>query len=134
MQPQRFFLRKEDKLKSRKTIDEIFKSGNNFSLYPFKIWWLAVANETALQTGFGVSARQFKKAVDRNSVKRLMREAYRLQKNELQLQLQEEQKALRVFILYIGKERLDYETSFKKFTLILNRLRKLDSGAADKKA
>lgn len=131
MQPQRFFLKKEDKLKSRKTIDEVFNSGNNFSVYPFKIWWLAVNNETALQAGFGVSARQFKKAVDRNRIKRLMREAYRLQKNELQFQLQQEQKPLRIFILYIGKELPDYETCYKKLTAILNRLGNIISPQAE---
>lgn len=131
MQPQRFFLTKEDKLKSRKTIDEVFNSGNNFSVYPFKIWWLAVNNETALQAGFGVSARQFKKAVDRNRIKRLMREAYRLQKNELQFQLQQEQKSLRIFILYIGKELPDYETCYKKLTAILNRLGNIISPQAE---
>ncbi len=125
MQTERFFLKKEDKLKSRKTIDEVFNAGNNFSIYPFKIWWLPVQDATALQAGFGVSSRQFKKAVDRNKIKRLMREAYRLQKNELQLQLQQEQKQLRLFILYIGKELPDYEICFKKFTAILNRLGKL---------
>lgn len=122
MQPQRFFLKKEDKLKSRKTIDEVFNAGNNFSVYPFKIWWLNVKDETALQAGFGVSARQFKKAVDRNKVKRLMREGYRLQKNGFQLKLQQQQKSLRIFILYIGKELPDYETCFNKTTVILNRL------------
>ena len=131
MQPQSFFLKKEDKLKSRKTIDEVFKDGNNFSVYPFKIWWLAVKDETVLQAGFGVSARQFKKAVDRNKVKRLMREAYRLQKNDLQLKLQEEQKPLRIFILYIGKELPDYQICFKKFTAILNRLGNIISPQAE---
>ncbi len=131
MQPQRFFLKKEDKLKSRKTIDEVFKDGNNFSVYPFKIWWLAVKDETVLQAGFGVSARQFKKAVDRNKVKRLMREAYRLQKNDLQLKLQEEQKPLRIFILYIGKELPDYQICYKKFTAILNRLGNIISPQAE---
>ena len=131
MQPQRFFLKKEDKLKSRKTIDEVFKDGNNFSVYPFKIWWLPVTHETVLQAGFGVSARQFKKAVDRNKVKRLMREAYRLQKNDLQLKLQEEQIPLRIFILYIGKELPDYEICFKKFTAILNRLTNIISPQAE---
>ena len=133
MQSERFFLKKEDKLKSRKTIDEVFNKGSYFSIYPFKIWWLSVEDATALQAGFGVSSRQFKKAVDRNKIKRLMREAYRLQKNKLQIQLQQEDKQLRLFILYIGKELPDYEICFKKFTAILNRIGKLDSSKADKK-
>ena len=133
MQSERFFLKKEDKLKSRKTIDEVFNKGNNFSIYPFKIWHLPVQHETTLQAGFGVSSRQFKKAVDRNKVKRLMREAYRLQKNELQLQLQKEKKQLRLFILYIGKELPDYEICFKKFTAILKRLGKSDASVTDVK-
>ena len=122
---QRYFLKKEDKLKSRKVIDMIFTKGKSFSNFPFKIIWLPANEQNALQTGVGVSSRNFKRAVDRNRIKRLMREAYRLQKNELQQQLQLQNKSLSVFILYTGKELPAYELVFEKFTSILNRLIKL---------
>ena len=75
-----------------------------------------------LQAGIGVSTKYFKKATDRNRIKRLMREAYRLQKIILQDHLQKSQLKLSVFILYTGKELPGYKLVFEKFGIILNRL------------
>lgn len=78
-----------------------------------------------MKTGFTVSSRHFKKAVDRNRVKRLMREAYRLQKKELHQLLTEQQKQLAVFIMYIGNELPEYEAVHVKTGSLLNRLIKI---------
>jgi ribonuclease P protein component len=78
---------------------------------------------TPLQAGFSASSRNFKKAVDRNRIKRLMREAYRLQKNPLQEALQAKQKQLALFFIYTGKELPDYKTVSEKIGVILNKLR-----------
>jgi len=75
-----------------------------------------------LQSGFAVSAKNFKKAVDRNRIKRLMREAYRLQKNSLTLT---SQKNLAVFFIYTGKALPEYEDVSEKIRLALNRLQKI---------
>ena len=119
---ERFFLKKEDKLKSHKTIELLFSKGNKFSHPYFKIIWLPQNPMAILQTGVGVSSKNFKKAVDRNRIKRLMREAWRLQKNKLVKTLQENNKTLSVFILYTGKELPPYSLVFDKFTYIINRL------------
>ncbi|CAN5821503.1 hypothetical protein BH11BAC4_BH11BAC4_16280 [soil metagenome] len=118
----RYFFRKTDKLKSRKTIDELFSKGNSFSNFPFKVIWLPTNKEATLQVAVGVSSRNFKKATDRNRVKRLMREAYRLQKEKLQVHLQEKELQLSVFILYMGRELPAYEMVFEKTGIIINRL------------
>ncbi|MBX2932805.1 MAG: ribonuclease P protein component [Ferruginibacter sp.] len=123
---QRYCFKKNEKLKSRKAIEHLFKSGNQFSNFPFKILWLF--NETtpsSLQTGFAVSSKHFKKAVDRNRVKRLMREAYRLQKNELKNQLIKNNKQLSVFFIYVGNELPKYDFIFEKTGNVLKRLLKI---------
>lgn len=126
---QRYFFRKADKLKSRKAIDMLFGKGNSFSNFPFKVIWLPENKQTPLQTAVGVSSRNFKKATDRNRIKRLMREAWRLQKNKLDLHLAEKNKQLSVFILYVGKELPEYDQVFEKTGTIINRLIKFTDEA-----
>ena len=102
----------------------LFKTGKNFSNFPFKVIWHPENKESNLQVAVGVSSRHFKKATDRNRIKRLIREAYRLQKNTLQDHLNKNGKRMSVFILYVGKEIPTYELVFEKTGIILNRLAK----------
>jgi ribonuclease P protein component len=75
-----------------------------------------------LQAGFGASTRNFKKAVDRNRIKRLSREAYRLQKQTLYDHLVEKNRCLAVFFIYTGKELPDYGTVTEKIGVALQKL------------
>lgn len=116
-----------DKLKSRKAIEEIFSKGKNFSVFPLKIFWLPQKHTSVLQAGVGVSSRNFKKAVDRNRIKRLMREAYRLQKGTLYDTLAHANQSMSVFFLYLGKELPEYELLFSKMQSALSKLIKLSN-------
>ena len=78
--------------------------------------------QAPLQAGFGASSRNFKKAVDRNRIKRLSREAYRLQKQPLLDRLQEKGLSLAVFFIYTGKELPDYRTVTEKIGVALQKL------------
>jgi ribonuclease P protein component len=123
---QRYTFKKEEKLKSRKAIEQLFKDGKSFSNFPFRILWKFNATSiTPLQSGFAVSSRHFKKAVDRNRIKRLMREAYRLQKNSLQERVIQQQKHLAVFFIYVGNELPGYPFIFEKMGNVLSRLFKI---------
>ncbi|MGC4101354.1 ribonuclease P protein component [Ferruginibacter sp.] len=131
---QRYTLQKGDKLKSKKLIEQLFKEGKSFSLFPFRVLYLEAPASNPfpeagasgyLQTAFSVSKKYFKKAVDRNRVKRLMREAWRLQKNELSEKLQSTNKGLNVFIIYTGNELPQYELVFEKTNAVIRRLIKI---------
>lgn len=123
----RYTLGKEERLKSRKIIDLLFKEGKSFSNFPFRIVWkyLPLESNNFLQAGFTVSTKHFKKAVDRNRIRRLMKEAYRLQKNALQQNLGHSNKRLGIFFIYVGKEIPAYTLVVEKFAIIIERLQKI---------
>ncbi|MEO8110566.1 MAG: ribonuclease P protein component [Ginsengibacter sp.] len=123
---QRFTLRPFEKLKSRKLIDGVFKKGKSFTDFPFRVIYLFTEeNKSQLQAGFAVSSKIFKRAVDRNRIKRLMREAYRLQKNSLQKLLEEKQKNLVVFIVFTGKELPLFTETKDKIKSLITRLEQM---------
>jgi len=101
-----FSYNKFEKLKSRKQIELLFAKGKSIASFPVKVFYLPVEHTPVhpVQVGVGVSARNFKKAVDRNTIKRRMREAYRLHKLPLHEHLVAQQKTVVVFILWIDKQ------------------------------
>src|SRR6218665_1617637 len=75
---------KTEKLKSRKTIDILFSNGKSVSKYPLRLVYAEIQEQDeTLKTGVSVSKKYFKKAVDRNYFKRVLRETYRLNKHLL---------------------------------------------------
>lgn len=122
-----YSFKKDERLCSKKVIDRLFSEGQSFLVYPLKVVFLSTPLNTSssVQAGFTVSKKNFKQAVKRNRIKRLMREAYRLNKNELYLELGEKQ--LAVFFIYIGKEMPVFskvEKAIKKaFRQISNNLK-----------
>ena len=118
----RFTLGKNERLKSRKLIEAVFSNGKNFAHYPFRAFYLLSENGFTVQAGFGVSGKNFRKAVDRNRIKRLAREAWRLQKNSLCEKLENQNLHLVLFLIYTGKELPEYDLVYNKMGMILQKL------------
>ena len=76
---------KKEKLKSKTTIDLLFSEGNSVSKFPLRLVYVENKEENAelMKMGVSVSKKYFKKAVDRNYFKRVLRETYRLNKHIL---------------------------------------------------
>ena len=121
---QKFTLGKAERIKSRKAIEQLFGSGKNFVVSPYRV--IFIITETGpLQFGAGVSAKNFKRAVDRNRIKRLTKEAYRLQKLPLEQALKERKKGMHLFVTYTGKELPDYKIVYDSIHKFLNKLLKI---------
>ena len=99
---------KNEKLKSKITIGLLFSGGKSVSKYPLRLVYHsgALGDEQQLKVGVSVSKKYFKKAVDRNYFKRLLRESYRLNQHLLKQQL-DQPYALMLF--YQSKDRLSFE-------------------------
>lgn len=124
--PQRYFHGKKDRLRSRKVIDLLFLKGKQFSVFPMKVFWTETDAER-LQAAFGVSSRHFKKATDRNLIRRRMRESYRLQAGPLKEKLAALDKKFAMFILFTGKEIPEYGIISEKMNRIIIRMTELAS-------
>tara|TARA_R110002012_G_scaffold283090_2_gene473211 strand:- start:162975 stop:163376 length:402 start_codon:yes stop_codon:yes gene_type:complete len=119
---------KHEKLKSKKLIDKLFTEGQSVSAYPLRMVYIETTPEdadTPIKTGVSVSKKQFKKAIDRMRIKRLMREAYRLNKTTY---FNNMTTPYAFMILYIGSSKPTYNQAeqamnklFKKFTNAISK-------------
>lgn len=111
---------KRDKLKSKKLIEQLFTEGRSVSVFPLRLVYLktSFSDDVVLKTGVSVSKRHLKNAVDRNRVKRLMREAYRINKP---LYFNNFSTQYAFMILYIGKEKQTIVQIEEKMKLLFNK-------------
>ena len=117
--------KKEERLCNKKLIEELYHNGSSFLCYPFKVSWTLsrVPQQFPVQILFSVSKKRFKNAVDRNLIKRRMREAYRLHKQEgLYDKLYSSEKKIALSVSYIGKEIAAYDFTEKKMLKLLSQL------------
>ena len=117
-----FTLGKNERLKSRKLIEQLFSEGKKFVIFPFRVLYIIDKKGNGLlQFGAGVSSKFFKKAADRNRVKRVMRESYRLQKKSLQEKLKEQDYQLNIFIIYTSKVLPEYKEMYTTMGMVLDK-------------
>ena len=118
--------KKSEKLKSKKLIEKLFLEGRAVSTFPLRLVYLQTSFKVGIntKTGVSVSKRNFKKAVDRNRIKRLLREAYRLNKG---LYFNNITTQYAFMILYIGSEELEFITLEAKMKLLFEKFNKIVS-------
>ena len=107
----RFTFKKNERLCSLKAIDELYTSGQNFYTPVFKVIYKlqSEAFTPPCKIVFSVPKRSFKRAVDRNLIKRRIREAYRNNKHNVYTHLTESKTYLHVLFIYTSKKILSYE-------------------------
>jgi ribonuclease P protein component len=122
----RFGFGKAEKLKSRRQIDDLFAKGKTLSVFPLRVTYQFVGSEDdpRIQAAVSAGKRYFKKAVDRNRIKRLMREAYRLQKERLKEIVFERKITCYLFFAYSDTTIADFSTIKNAMIECLNRLEK----------
>lgn len=103
-----FTFPKKEKLKSRKLIDQLFTEGKSIKVHNIKLLYLKteLPEDVPFQVGVAVPKKNFKSAVKRNRIKRLMRESYRLNKH---LVFNNSEGHFAFLFLYLGKEMPDYK-------------------------
>jgi ribonuclease P protein component len=108
-----FTYSKAEKLKSKTTIDLLFSKGKSVSKYPLRLVYISgdFGEDIPIKMGVSVSKKHFKKAVDRNYFKRVLRETYRLNKHLL---LDNLGRPFSFMLLYQSKDRLAFEEINKK--------------------
>lgn len=125
-----FTLKKEERLCSQIVIGKLFSEGESFLSFPLKVVMLQTTLPVSFpaQCSFSVSKRNFKRAVHRNLIKRRMREAFRLNKNEFYDRLKTKNCQLALMFIFIGKEIPDYPEIEKGMTNAMRKiLKRLDS-------
>ena len=112
-----------EKLKSKKAISQLFSNGSVITSFPLRLIFIKSTfhNNVAIKSSFSVSKRNFKHAVARNRIKRLLREAYR--KNKYIVFINNEHQFSFMF-LYIGKEMPSYDLIEAKMKILLTKFKK----------
>lgn len=118
-----FSFPKKEKLKSRKLIEQLFAEGRSIKVRNVKLLFLEteLPQDVPFQVGVTVPKKNFKSAVKRNRIKRLLRESYRLNKPEL---FNNSKGNFAFLFLYLGKEMTDYHPIERNVQAILQKFLK----------
>ena len=115
---------KNEKLKSKKDIEHLFKKGKSVNAFPIRAIHVKKAEPKGIliNTGVTVSKKNIKLAVHRNLIKRRIREAYRLNNSELKQHLKNTELEVNIMFIYSAKEILPFSSIEEKVKVLLNRL------------
>lgn len=122
---QKLTFSKEERLHSKKKIDLLFAEGESFNLYPIRVIWRFLDSqnkEFPVEVLISVSKRKINKAVDRNLLKRRIKEAYRKNKPEFHTFLSNQSINCNLAFVYVASDIMLYNEIEQKIILILQRL------------
>ncbi|MBN1925331.1 MAG: ribonuclease P protein component [Prolixibacteraceae bacterium] len=107
---QRYTLKKQERLSSKILLDKLFKQGKTIFAFPFKFVFIETddSSQYPAQVAFSVPKKRFKKAVERNLIRRRMKEAYRLNKHIFYNKAGVNERMVVFLIIYIDKEICNY--------------------------
>ena len=119
-----FTLPKTERLCSKKQIEDLYLHGQRLWVFPYHVCWMRRDSDTTptAQVLISVSKKRFRHAVDRNRVKRLTRECWRLHKPQLLQLMQQTGCALTLSLSYAHNEILDYHSLFHRMDKVVERL------------
>jgi ribonuclease P protein component len=123
---------KDERLCKKVLIAKLFREGFSFYIHPYRVTFLEtdVPGNSPAQILISVPKHIVRKAVQRNRIKRRIREAYRKNKEVLYEGLTENKKQMAFCITYTSKEILPYGLMQEKIILLLQRLREGHAQAA----
>jgi ribonuclease P protein component len=121
---EKFTFKKSEKLKSRKIITQLFEKGSVVPCYPYKALWLKedLQSQSPVQLCVTVPKRSFKRAHDRNYIKRKIKEAYRKNKSALYAQLEKKELKIALLLIYTAKEDISAEILEEKLIKLIGQL------------
>ena len=124
-----YSFQKEERLCSKKLLTELFTNGSSFLLYPFRVTWIhssSLRQDFPAQLLTAVPKKRFKSSVDRNAIKRKIKEAYRLNKGQYLYPALQNSKIL-LSLNYVGNQIHEFDFIQKKllatFSLLLKKLK-----------
>jgi ribonuclease P protein component len=123
MAPTGFTFSKNERLSSRKIIGQLFEKGKSIVVVPFRLSFIQtpLPSVSPAQIAFSVPVKNFRKAVDRNRIKRQMREVYRKNKSSVYALLESQKVQCAMMIVFMGKAKPSFEEVEQKLKLTLHR-------------
>lgn len=112
-------------LKSRKAIAALFRDGQTYGVYPLRAFWTFDAGPhrgVPVQTAFSVPKKNYPHAVDRNRIRRQLRETFRLQKHPLYHKFAGQEHTLSLMFLYVSKEPVEYSLIEQSMKRLLKKI------------
>lgn len=123
---ERYTFSKSERLCHEKKIQRLFHDGKSFLIYPYKVIFRCLdATDEPLQIAISVSKRFSKLAVNRNRVKRLIRETYRLNRNELKKKLIQQGKSIELIFIFVGKKEESFQFMESRMKKVLDQLKEV---------